>query len=868
MRIYGEYLDRYGRKVTVTMNGSAEPDLEIEIGDGALLSWAESPCETTNEIDDQFDHVMRQSATVRVRSRAYIPALFTASATDVSLTVERDGLTMFRGYLVPQAYNQAFVETEDELELNFIDTLSALQYYRWGDTCEASVDFDTLRANARQVTFLDIIKACAAKAGVAEIMFDGSRELPGAATNIFANISINELLMLGDDEEETWTLLDTLQEMMRYLNLRIMQYQGFWIIFDNATLAKGASITLSSLTGSARSVYLPIKQVIVVEKVEGTDTQITLGPVYNRISLNCDCKAYEDLISSPLESADLTSPYTNKQKYLTEILSHGEGFNAWNEFVRMCMGLDPVYKDVFRTDWYMQVKENIRWKFTDSTGANVMDRLCRSGHNQQELPNQLAKEPGAALLAFGKVEKEGGNDDNSPVSKIDMTDTLVISVNGNGVDTAAGAYPTAKSLQDRAPLAVYNGGVSGGVYSPSDDKTTNYLVITGKIALNPIMPVTCEWANRPKSLTQQTPMATVPSRKNDDGMFYTRHWWSADTPTAEPLETDTKGLLPFSDDRPQQYEFRASAIDDTGDSISKVGVIACMLVIGDKCVVETGTDGQPTDFSWQPYKTREKCKDDDEYYAQCFTIGFDPKIGDKLIGTEFDVQNNISYRLGLDTQGTAIPIRMADHVSGKVEFRILGPVNCMWNDVVRRHPTWFRHTSWTSDTVPLMAHVSSITIKDFGIEFMSDSGFVNNLDDEQLVYVSDTAEGWVNRKDDITNRMVSALTLDESIAIGVPNAPGLSTPLDMVTGYGVTAITDKVKGVTGKPEKLYVDSMWREHHLPRVLLDQTFADVDGNVSVFDRYTHPALPGKIFRVCGVSRDLTEGTARLNLKEIEQ
>lgn len=64
-----------------------------------------------------------------------------------------------------------------------------------------------------------------------------------------------------------------------------------------------------------------------------------------------------------------------------------------------------------------------------------------------------------------------------------------------------------------------------------------------------------------------------------------------------------------------------------------------------------------TDFEWRKYKTLEECSSEDEYYQQCFTIGFDPKIGDKIVGTKFDLQNNVNYELGIDAEGIAIPIK-------------------------------------------------------------------------------------------------------------------------------------------------------------------------------------------------------------------
>lgn len=183
---------------------------------------------------------------------------------------------------------------------------------------------------------------------------------------------------------------------------------------------------------------------------------------------------------------------------------------------------------------------------------------------------------------------------------------------------------------------------------------------------------------------------TVPSRNNGDGRYYTRQYWQAETPDKEVSwhEGADSGFYPYTGEGPEEYEFKYSAVGDSTDTISKVAVLACMLVIGDKCVVETGTDGQATDFVWQKYKERSECQSDDEYYQQCFTIGFDPKIGDKLVGTEFSIQNNIDYKMGIDAEGIAIPITKGDKISGQVRFMILGPVNATWDVITRRHPTF------------------------------------------------------------------------------------------------------------------------------------------------------------------------------------
>ena len=361
---------------------------------------------------------------------------------------------------------------------------------------------------------------------------------------------------------------------------------------------------------------------------------------------------------------------------------------------------------------------------------------------------------------------------------------------------------------------------------------------------------------------------TVPSRNNGDGRYYTRQYWQAETPDKEVSwhEGADSGFYPYTGEGPEEYEFKYSAVGDSTDTISKVAVLACMLVIDDKCVVETGTNGQTTDFVWQKYKERSECQSDDEYYQQCFTIGFDPKIGDKLVGTEFSIQNNIDYKMGIDAEGIAIPITKGDKISGQVRFMILGPVNATWDVITRRHPTFFRHTKWSSSSVPLLAHVSSILIKSFEVKVYSDNGLISNgNDDNDIIYMSDTKETFVNKKDDLEFKINSALTATECAQLGVSNTVKLSTPLNISTGDGVLEVYDRNGNVKAKPEQIYVDSYYTEYHKPRIVMEQKLRDIDNVVSLFNHYRHEAL-GKEFFVQGIGRNLIEGRADLTLKEI--
>ena len=705
-------------------------------------------------------------------------------------------------------------------------------------------------------------------------------DLTGNRYAIFGQLTINELLFLGDEEDDVWQQDEVLEEMLKYLNLHIVQEGFTFYIYSWESVKGGERIYWRDLLTGASVTTARQTTDIRTGIVTDTDTTISVGEVYNRLLLTAKVESVESVIESPLDDDLLKSPYKNYQKYMTEYSSDGEGKKAINAFDAMTHGQETSYDGGCVTDWYVQMKNNSEWLFPNMGSGNVMEELCSEGRNQQALPNLLAKQPGAAIIALGKVEKKTDGKDNSLTPKVEMTNYLVVSVNGNGDDKEATTYPNADSLKAGVPRAVYNGSMTGGVFSPTDEGTTNYIVLSGKLVLNPVMGLTDTYKNiynytgGPFQIIwpgiQQWSGVTVPSRNNGDGRYYTQQWWQADQPNEEVAwDVATEhGFVPFTDTGPQLYEFKYSAIGDGSDHISKVGVLACMLIIGDKCVVEKGTEGQVTDFEWRKYKTLEECQDEDEYYQQCFTIGFDPKIGDKIVGTKFDLQNNVSYELGIDAEGIAIPIKKGDKVSGRVRFMILGPVNAVWDVVTRRHKTWFRHTKWNSTTIPLLAHVSSIMVEQFEVKIYSDNGLVNNTGDNDLVYMSDTKESFVNVKDDIEMKINSALTAAECQALDVTDSVKMSTPVNTLTGEGLLTIYDHNRGESAKAEQLYVDSYYKEWHAPRVVMTQKLTDTDGGiVSLFAHYRHPMM-GKTFFVQGISRNLTEGYAEMTLKEIEQ
>lgn len=889
MYIHGEFKNKKSKVVSVHIVTHNDRSQVLEIGtEKADMYFSDDPVEIRSEVNDTFDVLLRRSATVRLLCGNFTPDFFVPSCRDAVVNIYEDNRCVFAGFIEPQAYSQSYNERWDELELSCIDVLSALQYSDYRALWGGKQTYDGMKERARQRTFHEIIAEIFAVFDKSldvvygepvRVLYDGSKSINEDADNrynLLNQVSISELLFMGEDEDNVWQQDVVLEEILRYFNLHIYQEGLDFYVFSWETMRgkPGTLIMSNILTGNLIALSRQ-RLAISMDNVADCDTKISIGEVFNQISVACDITEIDNLIDSPLEEASLDSPCSGKQLYMTEYSVDPKKKGAWYEFWNMVCGTDFAMGTGTISRWYIRIRDSKRWVFPmgSSNEVGFLDFYCTDGKNQQELLMALGNFPGACIVEMGKVVENTSKTDNSPVAKADTDNYLVMSVCGNGDDSAEGASPSEVELKQSMPYAIYRSAKAGGVLSPADKETTNYIVLSGQLALNPIIDVTASVSKIRESdgsVMDKMPLNVylnshkVPCREGD--RYYARQFWKAETPRseAEPYG-DKQGLYPYTEEGPQELEFNYSAIGDGTDRISKVAVLACMLIVGDKCVVEVRNEGKPTDCEWRPYKELKDCANEDEYYGQCFTIGINPKIGDKIIGTEFPLQNNIDYKMGLDVEGTAIPVRKSDKVSGKVRFMILGPINSVWDKITRRHPTFFRRTKWTKTSVSVLSHVSSIFIRSFEIKVYSDNGLLTPRgESNDIIYVSDTDERFINKKDDIDFKINSALTAEECNRLGVAGRVNLSTPLNVKDEVGLLTIYDWGKGVQAKPEQLYVDSYYKEYHEPRVMMEQNLED-GKYITLFNQFTHRAM-GKSFYVVGIGRNLMDGTASLTMKEV--
>lgn len=874
MYIHGDFRDVNNVLYSVHILSDNDKTKELTIGEKGLY-FSGSPISIETDIDDTFQTIIRRSATINLVTSDYIgDKLFANNSRNIKVNIYKEDLCIYAGFVEPNTFSQPFANGLEEFTINTTDALTTLQYYNYGDVTLKT--YLKAKKDAKVKTFKDMldqmlgdildIDIVNGTGGV--IYYDLSKGITkGKESTIFNDCSMSELYLLGDEADDVWTNEDVLEQMLQYLNLHIIQDGLDYYIFDWNSI-KNRRTNWQNMTLRAVTLQNPSVIEMTSEMHSSNDTNLSVADVYNQVSVKCKLEDQEDVIKSPMDSDSLSSLYNGKQKYMTEYISEGEGVRANNAFFDMIHDRATTYDGCRTVDWYLQAMYNRNWNFITPNG-DITD-LCEFGNNmyinQWKLPkylkdNQLIP----SLFRMGSVEKKPNTTDNSPTSKIDMSSYLFISINGNGDDSETNHSPSDQTLQNRSGMIEYIGNSSGGVFSPTDDVTTNYLVFSGKLCLMPIQKETDKFSTLLNYDKGSYWHKTVPSDNNGDGRYYTRKWYNQTSPSDEATSyiEGALSLHPWTKDKANhQLQYNYTSKGDSTDKFSKLPVLECELIIGNKRLIETNIDiyGNST-FKWVEIG-KEPIIDGDKITT--FSLGINPKIGDKIIGDEFSIQNNISYTMNLETEGTAIPITKADALSGAVVFRILGPINLTWNDITRRHKTWFRHTKWYNNTKFVLSHLENIIIKDFECKVYSDQAGNDSDEDNDLIYMSNETDKFVNKKDDTEFKFITQLSSAECVQKGIKNSINLNAVINTNTRTPLESIYNATTNETAKPEEHYINQYYLAYSKPKLIMETDLHDTD-DISIQNIF-HSKVLKRNFFVQSINRDLKEASVHIKLKEV--
>lgn len=864
--IHGTFKDRKNKTVEVQIRSTAGSG-EIIIGqnhDSDIL-FSDDPISIETVCDDLFTPIIKKSCQINLVTKIFLGDLvFAGNSQDVSVTVIRDEVVIFKGYVEPETFTQPYAKKYESFTLNCIDYLSTLQYKSLLDLHS----YTNLVSNTSIKSFAYYI-GLMGFSDIGDVYYDNSKTVSGGSALELCGVSQN--IFIGESEDDVMTFEEMLIQILQYLNLHIIQNGADFYIFDWQTLING-NPSFNALGGGGGALFQSSAISVGKSNYASDTTSLSMSDVYNQIQVKCELETLEELIETPTDSNSLDSHFGSSQLYLTEYLTNLGDIDAFKRLITSEMTTD-CYSTSAGTDsnnwktrdWYVKWLYNPNWTlhYNNSDIISSEETYNNEYINQYKIMRLLRQHSCMPALVTLSQQKEMTTAKNNTrkTSKQISQNYLVISLNGieDDSDEEATAIDTANEYgSGTVGLLTYNDNTAAS-YSPVNNGVTNYLVFSGKICFAPILKKSGSMAR------EQSDSITIDVQKSDiyngyvnpnnfmedmlsgrmrvfhkdftnqdEGGYYAHVFWTARKTDDKPQATTDQMLYPpIICDKLKKYEYRYSSDGDTNDIYDKFPVLECELKIGDKYLVENtyGLNSGHTRYSWLDLAHCPYLKDDDgnvtEEKKTTFTLGFDPQIGDFIIGAEYELADTVDGRVSNET-GTAIPITKQDAISGDLSFTIKGLVNTRWNQITRRHPTLFRHTKYYDNWVNILSHSSALWIKDFQVKLISDNdGKEVKTQAKDLIYMSDMTHSYIKKKDDIEFKLVTMPTIQESVELGIKSTVSKANVINTSNGLPLENIT--AFGETARPERLYISQYWNFYNQPKVIID---TDIHNNNYTF------------------------------------
>ena len=258
MKFTGQFRDRDNNLIQVDiLNGDQTKVVEIG-GNNSGVLFSGDPVIIEQGNDDMFSHVIKTSCEVNLLINEYLPELYSNNARSTKVTVRKNGIVVFAGFAEPLTYEQPYIGRLQEFTINALCGLSTLQNYNFKNA--TAKNFDTIQKGAGVSTFKEIIND--ALGGIlnvdansdvrSHVYYDGSKGITDSRlSNVFDDLSVSDMCFSGKEFDDIMNTEETLETVLKYLNLHIVQYGLDYYIFDWDSIKKKNTSWIDIMTGEA-----------------------------------------------------------------------------------------------------------------------------------------------------------------------------------------------------------------------------------------------------------------------------------------------------------------------------------------------------------------------------------------------------------------------------------------------------------------------------------------------------------------------------------------------------------------------------------------------------------------------------------------
>ncbi len=317
-----------------------------------------------------------QGATIGLIAEGsdYLFGLYTSDPHGHKVTLKDfSNAVAWVGYITPSLYDIGYTKRIEELEVDCIDGLSTLSYYK----------YEPISASAGIHSLLDIIRHCVAKCGCySNIVYYNTTTIDGNNAEVVANGYISESNWIAfdaseNDNQDTKTYQDVLESVCQWLGVTAVAQGDAVYLLDYDDLLAASTNRYGKVVDVSTGTVTTLLESVSEYQISGTsyansNTHLSLDKVYNKVTVVDDLNTFDAVLVdyfADVENITADDANLNPDVWHGQIGEYVQPSNGDNMLV-MIRSVDGVQNSTAYNAIFVKYYKSPYYKFYRYTGDN------------------------------------------------------------------------------------------------------------------------------------------------------------------------------------------------------------------------------------------------------------------------------------------------------------------------------------------------------------------------------------------------------------------------------------------------------------------------------------------------------------------
>ena len=309
-------IDNTDFTIKITTNGDSSSTTQLVLGSTPI----------TTEIETSENHIYKpckySCATIGIVSNDYMFDIYSATAQQNKVELYQDNSLKWVGYTTPNLYTMGYECQIEELEIEAIDGLSTLQYYK----------YKPISGTKSIVKLIDIVDYLIGKCNCYTNYYISHNTVLSQYNNecLLSKLEISEQNFF-DEDDEPMTMQEVLEEICRFINVSCVADGDQVYFLDYDAIKNGINTYYKFAVGNTSGTVVTLQQSKEIKASDYAENGgvISLDNVYNKAIVVDSLYSFDSVIPSIWDDKHLaiqmTMDFGNNWHYYQEVDEDGKG---------------------------------------------------------------------------------------------------------------------------------------------------------------------------------------------------------------------------------------------------------------------------------------------------------------------------------------------------------------------------------------------------------------------------------------------------------------------------------------------------------------------------------------------------------------